>query len=336
MKEWFELSEEDRKLIIQQTSSQTRLSPTAVEKDFWVMIALNAIFKTKYAPHLVFKGGTSLSKAWGLIQRFSEDIDLALDRDYLGFSGDLSKKKVTKLRKAACSLVSNELIYELEVSLNEMGVKGFEISCVEFERSDTDPVSVELKYTSITDRIEYLKPQVLIEISARSLRDPNEKRLMKSHISEVYPNAKFSDKEIEIPTVLPKRTFLEKIFLLHEEFQKPNDHEIKSYRMTRHLYDLGKIIDTSHAQEAIDDEELYKVIVRHRRILTNITWVDYGLHAPQTISYLPPVTVKGEWKNDYKAMSESMFQGETIPYEDLIAKLKNFNDKINSIMWSLH
>lgn len=85
MKEWFELSEEDRKLIIQQTSSQTRLSPTAVEKDFWVMIALNAIFKTKYAPHLVFKGGTSLSKAWGLIQRFSEDIDLALDRDYLGF-----------------------------------------------------------------------------------------------------------------------------------------------------------------------------------------------------------------------------------------------------------
>lgn len=335
MKEWFKQSEDDRKLIIEQASIKTRLSPTAVEKDFWVMIALNAIFKTKYAPHLVFKGGTSLSKAWGLIQRFSEDIDLALDRDYLGFSGDLSRMKVTKLRKAACTLVTNDFLKELKGALNEMGVEGYEISYADFERSDTDPVAIVLKYKSITENIEYLKPNILIEISARSLRDPNEKKLLRSHIGEVYPEAKFSDKEIEIPTVLPKRTFLEKIFLLHEEFQKPEDREIKNYRMTRHLYDIGKIIDTYHAKEAIEDVELYKAIVKHRKMLTNITWVDYNLHAPQTINYLPPSTVKNEWKNDYKKMSESMFQDETIPFEELMEKLKDFNDRINSIKWSL-
>lgn len=335
MENWFKLSEEDRKTIIGQTSNQIGLTTTAVEKDFWVMVSLNAIFRTEYAEHLVFKGGTSLSKAWGLIQRFSEDIDLALDRKFLGFPGDLSRTKVTKLRKKACSLVTGEFMTAFKTSLEELGAKDFEINFVEFERSDTDPVALELKYKSLTEKNEYLQPKILIEISARSLRDPFEYKKMKSHISEVYPDKEFSDEEIEIPTVIPKRTFLEKIFLLHEEFQKTNESEIRSQRMTRHLYDIGKIIDTSHAQEAIDDEELYKTIVAHREMLTNVTWVDYNTHNPKTVKFLPPKSVDGDWKKDYAAMAESMFQGETEPYESLIAKLEEFNKRINAIPWSL-
>lgn len=335
MKEWFKQSEEDRKLIIQQTSSQTNLTPTAVEKDFWVMIALNAIFKTQYAPYLVFKGGTSLSKAWNLIQRFSEDIDLAIDREYLGFPGDLGRKEVTDLRKEACNFVTKKFKSELEISLTKMGVEGFEISHVEFERSDTDPVAIEFKYESITEKNEYLKPQVLIEISARSLREPFENRLMKSHIAEIFPSASFSDNIIDVPTVLPKRTFLEKMFLLHEEFQKPEGQDIKSYRMTRHLYDLGKIIDTDHADKALADKELYRTIVNHREMLTKVSWVDYSLHNPKTVNFIPPERATKEWESDYKAMSESMFQGEVMPYSDLINKLKSFNDKVNSLEWSV-
>jgi hypothetical protein len=157
MQEWFKQSEKDKKLIIEQTSIKTGLSTTAVEKDFWVMLALSAIFKTTYAPYLVFKGGTSLSKAWNLTQRFSEDVDLAFDREFLGFKGDLDHKQVTKLRKAACKLVTNDFKLALTEALTEMGVEGFTTSHVEFERSDTDPVALELKYESITDRNDYLK-----------------------------------------------------------------------------------------------------------------------------------------------------------------------------------
>lgn len=335
MTEWFKQSKEDKKLIIQQASIKTGLSTTAIEKDFWVMLALNAIYKTEYGPYLVFKGGTSLSKAWNLIQRFSEDIDLALDREYLGFTGDLGKKKVTKLRKVACDLVTNDFKTALEKTLTEMGVEGFEISHVEFERSDTDPVAIELKYESITEKNEYLKPQVLVEVSARSLRDPFQDQPMRSHIAETFQNSPFSDKEIKVPTVLPKRTFIEKMFLLHEEFQKPEDRKIKSHRMTRHLYDLGKIIDSGIAKEAIEDQDLYRTIVKHREMLTRVSWVNYDTHAPQTINFIPPERAIKEWKDDYRAMSESMFQGEILPFEDLINKLQTFNNQVNSLTWSL-
>lgn len=335
MEEWFKQSEEDQRLIIEQTSIKMGLSTTAIEKDFWVMLALNAIYKTKYAPYLVFKGGTSLSKAWNLIQRFSEDIDLALDRKYLGFTGDLGKNQLTKLRKTACNLVTNDFKTDLEKMLTKMGVEGFKITHVGFERSDTDPVAIELKYKSITDKNEYLKPQVLIEISARSLREPFQNQPMKSHISESFRNEPFSDAEIEVPTVLPKRTFIEKMFLLHEEFQKPEGREIRSHRMTRHLYDLGKIIDSGIAKEAIDDQNLYRTIVKHHEMLTKVSWVDYTNHAPQTINFIPPDKAIKAWSEDYKAMSESMFQGEVLPFEELMKKLKAFNDELNELTWSL-
>ena len=335
MQEWFKQSEKDKKLIIEQTSIKTGLSTTAVEKDFWVMLALSAIFKTTYAPYLVFKGGTSLSKAWNLTQRFSEDVDLAFDREFLGFKGDLDHKQVTKLRKAACKLVTNDFKLALTEALTEMGVEGFTTSHVEFERSDTDPVALELKYESITDRNDYLKPQILIEVSARSLRHPFQDRPMKSLIAESFQNEPFCDKEIEVPTVLPKRTLIEKMFLLHEEFQKPLGHEIKSHRMTRHLYDLGKIIDSGIAQEAIDDVNLYRTIVKHREMLTKVSWVDYSTHAPQTLNFVPPDRAMKAWKDDYNAMSESMFQGEVLLFEELIQKLRTFNDQVNQLTWSL-
>src|SRR5690606_14178692 len=114
-------------------------------------IALRAIFRTKYAEHLVFKGGTSLSKSWNIIERFSEDIDLAIDRNFLGFEGNLSRKAVTKLRRASCSFVVDKFQHVLAAQLKKDGVKDFEVRVVDFERSDTDPLAIELNYKSLTD-----------------------------------------------------------------------------------------------------------------------------------------------------------------------------------------
>lgn len=333
MKPWFDLSSEDKKTIIEQTSAKTGLNPTAIEKDFWVTLALNALFKTQYSPHLVFKGGTSLSKAWGLIQRFSEDIDLALNRRFLGFEGDLTQSRVKKLRKKACAFVSNEFIQELNQCLLQMDAKGFEISVVQFEESDTDPIAIELKYESLTESIDYLRPRVLIEVSSRSLIDPFENKNIQSLIGQTYPTNDFSDPVAQIPTVTPVRTFLEKIFLLHEEFQKPEDRPIRSHRMTRHLYDLSKIIDSPFAEQAFTNKQLYFDIIKHREMLTKISWIDYSKHAPQHIDFLPPQRAVQEWKEDYHAMAESMFQGAVMPYDQLIDKLTQLKYHINNLDW---
>jgi len=103
MSEWLKLSQDDRKTVILQTAAKLNLSVEAIEKDWWVTTALRALFQCDFANAMVFKGGTSLSKAWKLIERFSEDIDIAIDRSYLGFSGELKKKEITELRRASCS-----------------------------------------------------------------------------------------------------------------------------------------------------------------------------------------------------------------------------------------
>lgn len=330
MENWFSLSEDERKVIITQTSADIGLPPAAIEKDFWVAMVLQSIFKLEYSKHFVFKGGTSLSKGWGIIERFSEDIDLAIDRSFLGFADELSAKEVTPLRKASCKFVNEKFIQHLEDVLLANGIKDFEVSVLEFERSDTDPVAIEVKYKSITEANKYLQPRVLIEISARSLKDPFENRSIRSFIGDKYPEEQFSDKPMEIPTVVPTRTLLEKIFLLHEEFQKPENRPINSIRMTRHLYDIGKIMDTQFLEVALTDKDLYEKIVKHRELLTKVTWVDYSTHFPPNLNFIPPDKVIAEWERDYKEMQESMFYGSTDKFEDLISKLRLLQKRINS------
>lgn len=331
MEEWFKLNEKDRKLIIEQVSSKKNLLPVAIEKDLWVMIALRAIFNTDLKEYLVFKGGTSLSKAWNIIERFSEDIDLAVDRSFFGFTGDLSRTQIKNLRKASCKYVNETFIKLLNDELLKQGVKEFVLTVTKFEESDTDPLAIELRYNSLVDKQEYLNPRILIEISSRSLIEPFEARELKSLISEVYPDQLFIDKPVIIPTVLPSRTLLEKMFLLHEEFQKPKERKIKYARMTRHLYDISRLMDTPYLDLALKDKDLYNTIVEHRSQLTKISWVDYSKHTHSTLNFIPPENAIAEYKKDYQEMEESMFYGESETFEELIEKLRELNQRVNEI-----
>lgn len=107
MIKWLNIDDETKRRAYTQIAENTGMSPFAVEKDWWVVQTLSIVFEMDVAEHLVFKGGTSLSKAWKLIERFSEDVDLAIDREFFGFGGDLSKKQLTDLRKAASVFTSD-------------------------------------------------------------------------------------------------------------------------------------------------------------------------------------------------------------------------------------
>lgn len=91
MSKWFDVSDSEKQVAYEQVAQKVNLPDYAVEKDWWVVQTLAILFETEVGSHMVFKGGTSLSKAWGLIDRFSEDIDLAIDRNFYGFEGDLGK-----------------------------------------------------------------------------------------------------------------------------------------------------------------------------------------------------------------------------------------------------
>lgn len=120
---YIDLSKQDQQDIIQRVQAENGLNGQIIEKDWWVTTVLRALFSLPYREYFSLKGGTSLSKCWGLISRFSEDADIAIGREYLGFGGTLSKTQISdKLRRASCAFVRERLQYDLSEKLVEIGI----------------------------------------------------------------------------------------------------------------------------------------------------------------------------------------------------------------------
>ena len=328
--EWVRLPKIRKTNILLALSKTLKLPTDAIEKDWWVVQTLRLIFEMDCANSLVFKGGTSLSKAWGLINRFSEDIDLALDRKFLGFEGDLSNQQIKKLRKASFAYITDKFYPTLKTKFEETGLTNVEINITETTDSDQDPRIIEIFYPSVFDNMGYIRPKVIIEVGSRSLREPFSVRSFRSFVGENYPDQPFADSSILIPTVNPERTFLEKVFLLHEEFQKPID-KIRVERLTRHLYDIERLMDTEFAEKALTNVKLYQDIVAHRRLFTPIRGIDYDNHIPQKINPIPPSEIIDEWQKDYEIMQGSMLYGESLSFSELIERIEELKKRFKRI-----
>jgi len=332
MIQFLQLPEQRRMEIIEQVSAKIGLRTNAIEKDWWVTLALKAAFSTPYTNQLLFKGGTSLSKSWGLIERFSEDIDLVLNREVLGFSGDLSRSQVAKLRKASSLFISTVFRESFSQTLLEMGVAPdlFTLTVQPTEVTDRDPQVLELHYKSLQAADGYLADKVLIEIGMRSLLEPADTRAVHSIIGQTILEQPFSGEPFSILTVNPQRTFLEKIFLMHEEFCKPIE-KIRHRRMSRHLYDLEHLMDSEFGKAALENVELYQLIVRHREKYTPIRSLDYSNLLPQAINFIPSQEVSELWERDYKGMQASMIYGKSPDYATLIERLHELRDRVRRI-----
>jgi predicted nucleotidyltransferase component of viral defense system len=331
LREWFSLTGQNRRNIIEETARRMDLPvAAAVEKDWWVVRTLEMIFQTDIAQQTVFKGGTSLSKAWKLIDRFSEDIDLALDKKFLGFNKEMTASQVTKLRKQSFKYLSEVFLPQLDKKFQEYGFDNLELQTIDVRSTDDDPVKIELKYPSVTEPSVYLPSRVLIEIGSRSLIEPFAVRQFKSFISEQFSEQSFADENINVPTVIPERTFLEKIFLLHEEFQQPLE-KVRTERKSRHLYDLEKLMDTEFAARALANKDLYRHIVEHRSTMTPIRGIDYANHTPDKINPLPPSALLSDWEKDYAQMQQSMIYRESLPFDKLIDRISELKSRINKI-----
>jgi predicted nucleotidyltransferase component of viral defense system len=327
---WATLPENSKRNILSAINKKTKLPTDAIEKDWWVVQTLRLIFEMDCADSLIFKGGTSLSKAWGLIERFSEDIDLALNRKFLGFEGELSNQQIKKLRKASFKYITEEFYPTLKSKFEDTGLSNVEIKIAETTESDQDPRIIEIYYPSVLNELDYIRPKVIIEVGSRSLREPFSVRSFNSYVGEHNPDTVFVDSFINIPTVNPERTFLEKIFLLHEEFQKPMD-KIRVDRLTRHLYDLEKLMDTEFSMIALKDSKLYQDIVAHRKLYTPIRGVDYKNHSPQKINPIPPIEIIDQWEKDYKIMQQNMIYGESLSFSELIERMKELRSRLNNL-----
>jgi hypothetical protein len=335
MIKWLELPDTDKVTAYEQIGIRSGRSSFIIEKDWWVVQTLSVIFDLPVGKSLVFKGGTSLSKAWQLIGRFSEDVDLAIDREFLGFTGELNKTQRTKLRKAAGAYVSGSFMQNLKQGFEEKGIRNVKFEIIEASSSDQDPRIINILYPNLIAAPGYMAPRVQVEIGCRSLIEPYSIQTFSSLVDEYYPDKTITQQPIQVPSVNPERTFLEKLFLLHEEFQK-TDEKIRVDRLSRHLYDIFRIAKTPYGEKALQDANLYEMIVNHRYRYTRLGGVDYNLHQPQTLAPLPPPSLIREWRSDYQAMLEQMIYEPDAPsFELIINDITELKNKINAFPWKM-
>ncbi len=333
LKQWLQLPNNTKLNIFTETGTKMGLPPFAIEKDWWLVQTLALVFSMKCASALIFKGGTSLSKGWNLIERFSEDIDLVLDKEYLGFKGKLSKADIRRLRKASYTFITTTFNEELKQKFSDEGFVDVNVKCREVKNHDQDPIVIEIYYPKLTESDTYLKPGLLVEVGSRSLKEPFTQKSFNSLIAQNFTTSTFADKPITVPIVNPERTFLEKIFLLHEEFQRP-DEKIRVERLSRHLYDIEKLSKTEYAKTALQNANLYQTIVSHRKQYAQFAGVDFEKHRPSNINFIPPIKLLPLWEADYKEMQENMIYGETLTFANLIKTLSQLQTQINNVEWN--
>ena len=339
MNTFLQLPAERRRLAFQQVDEAMGLQAFSVEKDFWVCWTLRELFTMpRIGEHLTFKGGTSLSKAWKLIRRFSEDIDLVVDKDALGFGGDAAPDKTPskKQRKARLEKLMTTCRHWVQSTLQPaLAARIAEVLEPDGWKLEVDPDMSDgqcllFHYPSVfpANAAGYVPPQVKIELGARSDDWPHDAKSIQPYVIEQFP-ALDADAFASIRVLAAERTFWEKACLLHEETFRPVDKPRK-LRMARHYYDLWCLLCSGVGESAMADKALFARVAEHREIFFSYSWVDYSTHKPGTFRLVPPVDHLPNWHADYDAMRGPMFFGETPSFDEILRVVSDFEKTFNA------
>jgi hypothetical protein len=321
--------------LFAETADRVRLSDTVVEKDFWVCWTLKQIFSTDALKNtLLFKGGTSLSKIFRAINRFSEDIDLAVDYAALGFVGardprqeGISRTKQNKILEemlSACRLyIRNEFLPVLSERFQEvLGDRDWALTI-----SPTDSHIVQFRYPpSVANRLAYISPQVVLELGTHAEFIPRDTFQFRSFVAEQFPQV-FDEPEVSVTALLAKRTFWEKATILHAEYYRPVERGMPS-RYSRHYYDLAMLAQSDTKPTALADLDLLATLVRHKQTSYASAWARYDLAAPGSLRLAPTADRLPTLRLDYRDMATMIF-GEVPPCDSLIRQLVLLEAEIN-------
>lgn len=330
------LNDASRLTSINEASRISGISAKAIEKDWWVTLSLKLLFNSPYARHFAFKGGTSLSKGWQLIDRFSEDIDISLSSEAVNieYAEKPSKTFVEQLRRAGCFFTSNELMEALKTEFRNSQVPeilySIEAESVRSDMPDTDPQTLYVNFISLFDPKPYLPDRVKIEFSVRSLKEPSVKRGMRSLLVTHFPNENYIEENCEILTIQPQRTLIEKMLLLHEEYNRDERGKMRTDRMSRHYYDLFQLGRQDFSSATLKDNDFIEEIIEHRKYYSRLKRFDYSTLKRGSIRIIPSDDVLKALEQDYEIMRAEMIYGHPPTFEEIIQSMKNLQDEINS------
>ena len=317
----------ERKPYFLKAASDLSLPVNVVEKDFWVCWTLRELFSiTGLSDHLTFKGGTSLSKVYKLIKRFSEDIDVSIEKEFLGFVGEKDPSKADSSKKAQRLIeelgqeckkyVQGTLLQALQERTNQQ----FELK-IDFD--DNDGQTILFYYPTEEKRESYVRPAVKIEFGARAEHWPTHKAEIEAYISEAIP-AVYAEKRVQIKVLNSERTFWEKATILHRFGNYPSD-KIVPIRQSRHYYDFYCLLISEVKGKALSDLTLLQKVCDHKKLYFKEGWAKYDDARTGALKLIPDARVLSEMEKDYKEMQEMLFEKTPVSWKtilDEIMKLK--------------
>ncbi|MBB4611289.1 nucleotidyl transferase AbiEii/AbiGii toxin family protein [Sphingomonas yabuuchiae] len=339
------LPTDDRAALFGETGATRGIADTIIEKDFWVCWSLRRLFGLPKGTtaSLVFKGGTSLSKAFNAIRRFSEDIDLSFDRAELGYAGERDPEREGISRKQASRLIE-DLVGDVERHIAEKLLPALRAAIVEQlgEPSDgewslaidgNDAQTVNFYYPTALpaaeyDAMAYITPRVKFELGARGDPWPTEKKIIRPYAADDYPDF-FADPDTSVTVLSARRTFWEKATALHAEAHRPAETETPQY-FSRHYYDLAMLLDTEEGQAAVTDFDLLAQVTQHKATFFRSGWASYETARPGTLRLLPDDARVKDLRADYRAMAPMMFDQKPPSFDSILAKLAAVQQTINS------
>lgn len=321
----------EQQLFIEQAALKRNISPIVMEKDFWVSWLLGILFQSEFASHLVFKGGTSLSKVFGVIDRFSEDIDISLSPMFLNLSAPGESRnqanKWMERAEAACTLAVRENIQPIiEAAIKE--VLGTGKTWLEFR---TDPHSnspvLLFHYPSLQPKgFEYLLRSVKIEFGSLTDQQPTGQHAITAWVSEVFPQA-FPDWNCQVIGLEIERTFWEKATILHAEYYRPIEKPTPD-RFSRHYADTASLTLHADGNLALKQDALRERVVSWKSHFFGSSWANYDKAIPGTFKVVPPAHREQALRRDYQAM-RNMYLGQPKSFDEIMSILSNLESTIN-------
>lgn len=333
----------ERNDLFRETANAKALHFQIIEKDFWVCWTLKRLFNIpEFGTELIFKGGTSLSKVYRVIERFSEDIDIAINRDFLGFGDEkemqsLSSNKrnqaIKELDNQCKEFVQADVYQSLQESLKiELGEESERNWTLSIDPGDTYGQTLLFAYprdtsTSPDGELSYVKPVVRIEMGARPTNEPAQNHQIQSYASEEFPQV-FASPAFELKVLEAKRTFWEKATILHDLHHR-NDEYKTAERASRHYYDLYKLSKSQFAEESLSDRDLLRRVIQNKKIFFSRAGANYDDAANGSIRLIPSEQRINALKRDYREMEIMMF---TTPpsFDEILSSLSALEETINS------
>jgi hypothetical protein len=328
------LTAAERQPYFEEAASRRNSTNTAIEKDFWVCWTLKHLFALEGIPELRFKGGTSLSKVFSLIERFSEDIDISLDRAALGFTGDrdlanpvLSKTKRKDLDQELRAAIEREVKFAILPRLQQrfesiIGKNGWTIA---ESNEPNEEMALVFGYPPAVQYRDYLRPSIKIEFG-RGDQQPSQRASILPYAAEEFPDV-FMHAHAVVSVLTCERTFWEKVTLLHAENHRTDLSKFKS-RMSRHWSDVAVMSDADRFADL--DFGLLDTVIAFKQIYFAANWAHYETAVPGTLKIVPNDLLRRVLLDDYRQMRE-MFPEEPLPFEEILEKLRALQDRINSV-----